>query len=54
MFGLETDNDVGIFSYCRLYIFVTDEATATLRSGSYLTGIGIIFTLFIKAGLRIA
>ncbi|CDS02263.1 uncharacterized protein SPSC_02649 [Sporisorium scitamineum] len=37
-----------------LYIYVTDQATATLRSGSYLTGIGIIFTLFIKAGLRSA
>ncbi|TKY90636.1 hypothetical protein EX895_000634 [Sporisorium graminicola] len=37
-----------------LYVYVTDEATATLRTGSYLTGIGIIFTLFIKAGLRSA
>lgn len=36
-----------------LYIYVTDEALATLRTGSYLASIGIIFTLFIKAGLRI-
>ncbi|SPC65480.1 uncharacterized protein UHOD_00637 [Ustilago sp. UG-2017b] len=35
-----------------LYVFVTDETTAALRSGSFVAGIGIIFTLFIKAGLR--
>ncbi|SNX81725.1 uncharacterized protein MEPE_00430 [Melanopsichium pennsylvanicum] len=35
-----------------LYIFVTDEATANLRSTSFITGVGIIWTLFIKAGLR--
>ncbi|SJX60456.1 uncharacterized protein SRS1_11769 [Sporisorium reilianum f. sp. reilianum] len=35
-----------------LYIYVTDEATATLRSAAYISGIGIISTLFIKAGLR--
>ncbi|SPO20991.1 uncharacterized protein UTRI_00468 [Ustilago trichophora] len=35
-----------------LYIFVTEEATATLRSASFVTGVGIIWTLFIKAGLR--
>ncbi len=36
----------------RLYIFVTQESTATLRSASFLTGVGTIWTLFIKAGLR--
>ncbi|KAI3480882.1 hypothetical protein L1887_56956 [Cichorium endivia] len=35
-----------------LYIFVTRETTASLRSASYLAGLGTIFTLFIKAGLR--
>ncbi|ETS63652.1 hypothetical protein PaG_01954 [Moesziomyces aphidis] len=35
-----------------LYIFVTQETTASLRSASYLAGVGTIFTLFIKAGLR--
>lgn len=46
-----TDLFLGV-DQCRLYIFVTDEATATLRSASFVTGVGIIWTLFIKAGLR--
>ncbi|EPQ26103.1 uncharacterized protein PFL1_06311 [Pseudozyma flocculosa PF-1] len=37
-----------IFNY--LYITVEDETKATLRSASFLAGIGMIFTLFIRAG----
>lgn len=34
----------------RLYINTTSESTSNLRSGAFLAGIGICFTLFIKAG----
>ncbi|GAC95480.1 hypothetical protein PHSY_003056 [Pseudozyma hubeiensis SY62] len=40
-------------NYNGFYIYVTSETVSALRSGAYLSGIGIIFTLFIKAGLRL-
>ncbi|KAN0062253.1 hypothetical protein ACQY0O_005434 [Thecaphora frezii] len=39
--------------YNYFYITVKDEAAVPLRSGSYLAGIGIIFTLFIRAGNKV-
>ncbi|KAF2218258.1 hypothetical protein BDZ85DRAFT_270720 [Elsinoe ampelina] len=39
--------------YNYLYISGTSEVKATARSGVYLTGIGIIFTFFIKSGNKL-
>ncbi|PWZ02615.1 hypothetical protein BCV70DRAFT_234434 [Testicularia cyperi] len=36
-----------------LYIFVESEAVAGLRSASFVGGVAMVFTLFIKAGLRL-
>jgi uncharacterized MAPEG superfamily protein len=40
-------------AYTFLYLFVTSDALANLRSVSYLVGIGINSTLFVKAAIAL-
>ena len=42
-----------IFLWNRLYINIETEQFAAVRSATFVSGVGMIFTLFIKAANRV-